>query len=104
MNIEQLFDICQKSGRRPVMITAGNSAVAAVPGMEGRLFYAHDNQLVSLFRPEAARNISTSATGYFNPGGDGLWPAPEGTRFGYEYTTGKWRVPPAITSAQYDIV
>lgn len=104
MNIEQLLDICQSCGRRPVMISSGNAAVIAVLGMEGRLFYVHDGQLVSLFRPEAAKNISTAKTGYFNPGGDGLWPAPEGTKFGYEYSTGSWRVPAAITSAQYEIV
>ena len=104
MNIEQLFDICRNNGRRPVMISSGNSAVVAVCGMEGRLFYCHDDQLISLFRPEAAENISTSKSGYFNPGGDGLWPAPEGTRFGYEYSTGSWKVPSAVTSAQYEVI
>ncbi|MBR7120764.1 MAG: hypothetical protein IKC94_00795 [Lentisphaeria bacterium] len=104
MSIEQLLDICQSCGRQPVMISSGNSAVIAVLGMEGRLFYCHNRELISLFRPEAAQNISTSETGYFNPGGDGLWPAPEGTRFGYEYSTGSWRVPAAITSARYEVV
>ncbi len=104
MNIEQFFDLCRHHGRRPVMISSGNAAVVAVCGMEGRLFYCHDGQLVSLFRPEAAENISTSRSGYFNPGGDGLWPAPEGTRFGYEYSTGSWKVPSAVTSAQYEII
>ena len=104
MNTEKLFEICQKNGRRPVRISAGNAAVTAVLGMEGRLFLTHNNELISLFRPEAAEKISTAATGYFNPGGDGFWPAPEGTKFGYEYATGSWKVPAAIVSAQYDIV
>ncbi len=104
MNIEELFDICKANGRRPLVILSGNSSVVAVPGMEGRLFYGHDGELVSLFRREAAENISTSKTGYFNPGGDGLWPAPEGTKFGYEYSTGSWRVPAALTGAQYEVV
>jgi len=33
-----------------------------------------------------------------------LWPAPEGTCYGYEYGTGKWRVPPAITGAVWEVV
>ena len=104
MNTEQLFDICKENGRRPVRISSGNAAVTAVLGMEGRLFLTHNGELVSLFRPEAAEKISTAETGYFNPGGDGFWPAPEGTKFGYEYATGNWKVPAAIISAQYDIV
>lgn len=104
MNTEQLFEICAGNGRRPLMISAGNSAVVAALGMEGRLFYASGGEVVSLFRQESAEKISTSKTGYLNPGGDGLWPAPEGTKFGYEYSTGSWRVPAAMVSAQYDVV
>jgi len=104
MNIEELVNICSRSGRRPQVISCGKAAVIAALGMEGRLFYAYNGEVVSLFRRESAENISTSKTGYLNPGGDGLWPAPEGTRFGYEYSTGSWRVPAAIVSAQYDVV
>lgn len=104
MNIEELVNICSRSGRRPQVISCGKAAVIAALGMEGRLFYAYNGEVVSLFRRESAENISTSKTGYLNPGGDGLWPAPEGTRFGYEYSTGSWRVPAAIISAQYDVV
>ena len=104
MNIEELVNICSRSGRRPQVISCGKAAVIAALGMEGRLFYAYNGEVVSLFRRESAENISTSKTGYLNPGGDGFWPAPEGTRFGYEYSTGSWRVPAAIVSAQYDVV
>ena len=104
MNIEEIFDICSANGRRPLMISSGNSAVVAVPGMEGRLFFGYNSEAVSLFRREAAENISNTRTGYFNPGGDGLWPAPEGTKFGYEYSTGSWRVPSSLVSAQYEVV
>ncbi len=103
MNIEQLSDICARAGRRPVAVGAGKSGVVAVLGMEGRLFYVHDGRVTSLFRPEAAVNISSARAGYFNPGGDGLWPAPEGTTTGYEYATGAWRVPAGLTGAQYEI-
>ena len=104
MSIEKVFNICKANGRRPIMITAGNSAVVAALSMEGRLFYAHNGEMTSLFRPEAAENISNSKNGFFNPGGDGLWPAPEGTCFGYEYSTGSWRVPAAMSGAQYEVI
>lgn len=104
MNIEELVAVCAANGRRPQVISSGNTAVVAVPGMEGRLFYARNGEVISLFRREAAENISTRRTGYFNPGGDGLWPAPEGTRFGYEYAGGTWKVPAAVVSAQYDLI
>ena len=104
MNIEDIFNICRKNGRRPIIIASGNSAVVAALGMEGRLFYAHDGKMTSLFRPEAAENISNRRNGFFNPGGDGLWPAPEGTCFGYEYSTGAWRVPGALSNAQYEVI
>ena len=86
------------------MISSGNSVVIAALGMEGRIFYAHAGEMTSLFRREAAENISNRKNGFFNPGGDGLWPAPEGTRFGYEYSTGTWRVPAAMSGAQYEVI
>ena len=104
MSIEKVFNTCKANGRRPIMISCGKSAVVAALSMEGRLFYAHNGEMTSLFRPEAAENISNSKNGFFNPGGDGLWPAPEGTRFGYEYSTGAWRVPAAMSGAQYEVV
>ena len=104
MTPEELVDICRRNGRRPAVAEHGDSAVIAVCGMEGRLFYVHAGKVVSLFRPNAAENVSSSRRGYFNPGGDGLWPAPEGTCFGYEYPTGAWRVPAGIVGAQYEVV
>ena len=104
MNIDNVLDICRKNGRRPVMISSGNSAVVAALSMEGRLFYAHAGELVSVFRREAAENINNRKNGFFNPGGDGLWPAPEGTALGYQYSTGAWRVPAAMSGAQYEVI
>ena len=49
MNIEELADICSASGRRPHIISSGNTAVIATLGMEGRLFYARNGEVVSLF-------------------------------------------------------
>ena len=104
MSIEEIFRICERNGRRPLIVRRGRVSAVAVQGMEGRLFFGMDGEAVSLFRREAAERISTSKSGYFNPGGDGLWPAPEGTRFGYEYASGSWRVPASLVSAQYEVV
>ena len=52
--------------------------------------------------PEAILGI-TDRSGYLNPGGDGLWPVPEGTCFGYGYATGEWRVPPGLTGAKFKV-
>ena len=103
MTPEEVCDICRRNGRRPAVAEYRDSAVIAVCGMEGRLFLVHAGKVVSLFRQSAAENISSSRKGYFNPGGDGLWPAPEGTRLGYEYPTGAWRVPSGIVGAQYEV-
>ena len=103
MNIEELVKICKDAGRRPYVVADGTSGAVAVAGLEGRIFYVHDGEVVSLFRPESATNFSNSVNGYFNPGGDGLWPAPEGTSFGYEYAGGKWRVPMGLVNAQYEV-
>jgi len=53
--------------------------------------------------PDSILNRSNRKV-FLNPGGDVLWPAPEGTCFGYEYGTGSWRVPPSITGAVWDVV
>ena len=103
MNLEELVKICRDAGRRPYVVADGASGAVAVAGLEGRIFYVHDGKVASLFRPESATNFSNSKNGYFNPGGDGLWPAPEGTCFGYEYASGAWRVPMGLVNAQYEV-
>jgi len=62
-----------------------------------------NNKVLNRVVPDAILGRSNSKA-FLNPGGDALWPAPEGTCFGYEYATGSWRVPPAITGAVWEIV
>jgi hypothetical protein len=79
-----------------------NGIIAALD-LEGRLFAVVNGKVINRVVPSAIINRSNK-NGYLNPGGDALWPAPEGTCFGYEYATGSWRVPPAITGAVWEVV
>lgn len=44
-----------------------------------------NNKVINRVVPSAIKNRS-NRNSYQNPGGDTLWPATEGTVFGYEYT------------------
>jgi len=77
--------------------------VIAALDLEGRLFTVVGGRVLNRVVPSAIMN-RTNRSAYLNPGGDTLWPAPEGTCYGYEYGTGKWRVPPAITAAVWEVV
>jgi len=103
MKLDELLSLLDRSHRRHHF--AGTDAFGVVCGLdlEGRLFTVVGGEVVSRVHPDAIRNFSTRHK-YQNPGGDVLWPAPEGTRFGYEYATGAWRVPPSITGARYLVV
>jgi len=59
-----------------------------------------DGEVLNRVNLDAIAGQSTREQ-YLNPGGDGLWPAPEGTCSGYQYATGLWGVPPGLRSARY---
>ena len=103
MRLAELAELCEQTHRRYHVISDGSLAVLAALDVEGRLFAALDGELIHLVRTGAFLGTSTRDT-YLNPGGDGLWPAPEGSRVGYEYATGTWRVPPGLTGARYAVL
>jgi len=100
MNTENLLDLFRAANKRAVLV--GDETYGAVIGLdlEGRIFLVYDGQVVSRVNPDAIGGIS-DRSGYKNPGGDGLWPAPEGTRLGYEYSTGEWEVPIGLINARF---
>jgi len=103
MTGNELIDLMQQSHRRVhVTGTAENGVIAALD-LEGRLFTVVNGRVINRVVPSAIMNRSNK-NAYQNPGGDALWPAPEGTCLGYEYGTGNWRVPPAITGAVWEVV
>lgn len=103
MTGRQLINILTKSLRRYHLIGTAEYGVIAALGLEGRLFAVVDNKVINRVVPSAIFNRSTKYN-FQNPGGDALWPAPEGTIFGYEYSTGDWRVPPSITGAVWEVI
>ena len=103
MTGRELIDLLSQSYRRSHLTGTLENGVIAALDLEGRLFTVVNNKVISRVVPSAIKNRSNKDT-YHNPGGDALWPAPEGTTLGYEYTTGNWRVPPAITGAVWEVI
>ena len=102
MNGNDLIDLMHKSHRRVHVTGTPENGIIAALDLEGRLFTVVNGRVLNRVVPSAIVNRSNK-NGYLNPGGDALWPAPEGTCYGYEYAAGKWRVPPAITGAVWEV-
>ncbi len=103
MTGRELIDLLEKGKRRSHLIGDPENGIIAALGLEGRLFAVVNGTVLSRVFNSAILNHSNKAL-YLNPGGDALWPAPEGSCFGYEYGTGRWRVPPAITGAVWEVI
>jgi len=103
MTGNELIDLMHHSHRRVHITGTQVNGVIAALDMEGRLFTVVNGRVINRVVPSAILNRSNK-NAYLNPGGDALWPAPEGTCYGYEYGTGKWRVPPAITGAVWEVM
>ncbi|GAA4435561.1 hypothetical protein GCM10023091_12190 [Ravibacter arvi] len=84
---------------------AGDLSRGVIIGLdlEGRLYSVYNGRVLNRVNPVAISGASVMET-YHNPGGDGLWPAPEGTRLGYSYATGSWRVPSGIRHARFQVI
>jgi len=103
MTGQELLELLSKAYRRSHIIGTIENGVIVALDVEGRLFTVVNNKVINRVEPSAIMNRSNKNI-YQNPGGDALWPAPEGTCFGYEYNTGKWRVPPSITGAVWEVI
>lgn len=103
MTGSELVKLFEQGEKRYHLLGDINHGLIAGLDLEGRLFTIVGGEVVNRVNPEAFLGI-TDRKGYLNPGGDGLWPAPEGTCLGYEYATGDWRVPPGLTGAKYKVV
>ncbi len=103
MNFDKFMKLLTDSGQRAHFIGDSDFGAVAALDREGRIFTVIEGEVVSRVNETALAGVSTRKL-YLNPGGDVLWPAPEGTCFGYEYSTGEWRVPPGITGAGYMVI
>ena len=100
MTGNELIELFRQAGKRCLAIGDATNGVIVGLDLEGRLYTVMDGTVMNRVNPVAVNGISTRA-GYLNPGGDGLWPAPEGTCAGYQYSTGGWRVSPGLTGARF---
>lgn len=97
---KQLLKAFEKAGKRTHLVGNYKTGVIIALDMEGRLFTVLNGEVLNRVNLDAVGGQSTRSQ-YLNPGGDGLWPSPEGTTLGYEYVTNVWRVPPSLRSARY---
>jgi hypothetical protein len=102
MHINELQAAFDQAGKRTHFIGNRKAGVLIALDMEGRLFTIWNGEVINRVNQDAIR-FHSDQFNYHNPGGDVLWPAPEGTIMGYQYATGKWRVAPAIRFARYQV-
>ncbi len=100
MKATHILNAFKKASKRVHVVGELKAGVIIALDMEGRLFTVLDGVVLNRVNLDAIAGESTQKE-YLNPGGDGLWPAPEGTSLGYQYSTGVWRVPPSLRSARY---
>lgn len=100
MRAQELLRLFAEGHKRCHLVGTEAAGVVAGLDLEGRLYAVLQGEVLNRVNPQALLGTSTRA-GYLNPGGDGLWPAPEGSGLGYEYATGHWRVPPGLSGARY---
>lgn len=103
MTGNELIDLFAKAGKRSFVIGDTRFGVLISPDLEGRNYLLFEDTLLSRVNPDAVIGHSDAKT-YFNPGGDGLWAAPEGTKFGYNYATGSWSVSTGLLRARFEVV
>ena len=103
MNGNELIELFKNGGKRCHITGTVENGVIAGLDLEGRLYTVMDGIVMNRVNPAAISGITTRS-GYLNPGGDGLWPAPEGTCYGYQYGTGSWRVPPGLAGARFIVM
>jgi hypothetical protein len=103
MTGQDLLDLFDRAYRRTHVVGTKENGVIVALDLEGRLFTVVNDRVISKVNPSAILARSNRFQ-FQNAGGDALWAAPEGTCFGYEYSSGSWRVPPSITGAVWEVV
>jgi hypothetical protein len=102
MKATEILHAFEKARKRVHLVGDLEAGVVIALDMEGRLFTVLNGEILNRVNMEAIMGQSTQ-TQYLNPGGDGLWPAPEGTTVGFQYSTGRWRVSPGLRNVRYQV-
>ena len=95
MKATRILKAFATAGKQVQLVGDLDAGVIVALDLEGRLFTVLDGEVLNRVNLDAIAGESTQKL-YLNPGGDGLWPAPEGTSLGYQYSTGAWRVTPGL--------
>jgi hypothetical protein len=103
MKSTQVLNAFRKAGKCVHLVGDLRAGVIVALDLEGRLFTVLDGDVLNRVNLDAIAGESTQKQ-YLNPGGDGLWPAPEGTSLGYQYSAGAWRVTPGLRAARYLVI
>ena len=103
MIARELISLFRKAHRKTFLLGTEENGMILALDLEGRIFPIINGMIVNKIDPNALNNHH-KVKEYINPGGDVLWPAPEGTCFGYEYATGRWRIPPSIINASWKVI
>jgi hypothetical protein len=99
---ELLTAFCAADKRTHLVGSTENGVIIALD-MEGRLFVVLNGKISNRVNVAAVGGQSTMSN-YLNPGGDALWPAPEGTSVGYQYAAGMWRPSPSLRCARFLVI
>src|SRR5690606_20556850 len=100
MKIETVIRAFKDAKKRFHLVGDYDFGTLVALDIEGRLYSIIDGEVVNRINIESIYNDSYGGR-YFNPGGDGLWPAPEGSTLGFNYSSGTWQIPSGIRSARY---
>ncbi|MFC1452709.1 DUF6786 family protein [Verrucomicrobiota bacterium] len=102
MKAQELIDLFERGRKRCHFIGGPEAGVVVGLDLEGRLYAVLGGVVLHRTNPDALLGVC-SREQYLHAGGDGLWPAPEGSSLGYHYATGEWRVPPGLSGAKYRV-
>jgi hypothetical protein len=102
MQATRILKAFARAGRQVQLVGDLDAGAIIALDLEGRLFTVLEGEVLNRVNLDAIAGESTQKM-YLNPGGDGLWPAPEGTSLGYQYSTGAWRVTPGLRAARYQV-
>ena len=81
-------------------LESGDGTIFLSPGMQGRIFCAVGDELISkLDFPLAAHPTED----FNNIGGNSLWPAPEGGPYAFNYPHGEWTVQDGINKVKAEV-
>jgi hypothetical protein len=102
MNARRILKAFARANKQVQLVGDLDAGVIIALDLEGRLFTVLEGEVLNRVNLAAIAGESTQRM-YLNPGGDGLWPAPEGTSLGYQYSIGAWRVTPGLRAARYQV-